>query len=465
MRASAGFKSRSGSADSSWTTRTPAAVRKLLLLAYFFPPIGGAGAQRNTKLARYLPEFDWELSVVTGPGLPEYHWTPIDNTLLEEIPADVRVCRVPGPEPAFSRGWRDRAERWLVVESPWQRWWDEHAVSTALEVGHDVDLVYASLAPYNTAEAAVAIADALGKPLVVDLEDPWAFDEMTIYPSALHRRLDLHRMRKTLASADGVVMNTPEAASRVLRRFSTLEEAFVTAIPNGYDAADFSGPPPDADGKVRIVHAGSLHTDFAFRHKRLRPLRAVLQGAASGVDPLTRSHVFLLEAIRQLLREQPEISERVELHLVGTLTDEDREVVGDAHFVVEHGFVNHRETIDLIRSATLLFLPMHDLAEGRRVAIVPCKTYEYLASGRPILAAVPDGDARDLLAEAGNACLTRPSDVAGMKQAIEDALSRAELGLEAAPPRKAVLDRLDRRRLTADLVAFLDRVIATRRAR
>ncbi len=438
-------------------------MNTLLLLAYFFPPIGGAGAQRNTKLARYLPQLDWRLIVVTGPGSPRYHWTPIDVTMVEEIPSSVGVRRIAGPEPAFSSGWHDRAERWLGVKSSWQRWWTEGACRQALEVGGDVDLVYASLAPYATAEAAVAVARALKKPLVLDLEDPWAFDEMSIYPSALHRRLDLRRMRRTLASADGVVMNTREAASRVLHRFPELEDVVVTSIPNGYDGNDFAGPAPATDGKVRIVHAGSLHTDFALRHRRLRPLRALLRGAEPGVDPLTRSHVFLLEAIRGLLRENPEVSDRLELHLVGTLTDADREAVGDAPFVVEHGFVNHRETIELIRSANLLFLPMHDLAGGGRVAIVPCKTYEYLASGRPILAAVPEGDARDLLAQAGNAYLCRPSDVAGMKRAIMDVIRRAETGGEATPPSKSIVDSLERRRLTADLAAFLERVLATGR--
>lgn len=440
-------------------------MRKLLLLAYFFPPIGGAGVQRNTKLARYLPQLEWELAVVTGPGSPQYLWTPIDPTMMDEVAPGVSVHRLPGPEPPFSGSWRGRAERWLLVESPWQRWWNENAVAVALEAGRDVDLVYASVAPYETAEAAVAIARALGKPLVVDLEDPWAFDEMMIYPSALHRRVELRRMRKTLAAADAVVMNTPEAAARVRRRFPELAETPVTAIPNGYDAADFAGLSPDQDGKLRIVHAGSLHTDFAHRHRRLRPLRAILQGAESGVDPLTRSHVFLLEAIRQLLRERPEVAERLELHLVGVLTEADREVLGDAGFVVEHGFVDHRRTIELIRSATLLFLPMHDLDEGRRVAIVPCKTYEYLASGRPILAAVPDGDARELLAEAGNAHLCRPADVAGMKRAIEAELQRVDAGLDSPAPSRSVLDRLERRRLTADLADFLEQTLIGARAR
>ena len=437
-------------------------MRKLLLLAYFFPPIGGAGVQRNAKLARYLPQLGWELIVVTGPGSPNYAWAPIDDTMAAEIPPAVQVHRVSGPEPGFSSGWRDRAERWLFYRSSWQRWWEEVAVSTALDVGQEVDLVYASLAPYETARAAVHSARGLGKPLVVDLEDPWAFDEMMIYPTALHRRVEFRRMRRALASADGVVMNTPEAATRVRRRFPGLDRPLVTAIPNGYDAADFEGSVPLVNGKVRIVHAGSLHTEFALRHDRLRPMRSLLGGAVQGIDLLTRSHVYLLEAIRQLVRERPELSQRVELHLVGALTNTDREIAGDAPFLFEHGFVNHRQAIGLIRSADLLFLPMHDLPEGRRVAIVPCKAYEYLASGRPILAAVPDGDARDLLAEAGGSYLCRPSDVAAMKRAIVDVVARSDAGLESRAPSRSVIDRLERRRLTADLAGFLERVLVSR---
>ncbi len=71
-----------------------------------------------------------------------------------------------------------------------------------------------------------------------------------------------------------------------------------------------------------------------------------------------------------------------------------------------------------MRSADLLFLPMHDLPAGRRAGLVPQKTYEYLAAGRPILAAVPDGDARDLLDASGVARLCRPADAAAMAAAV-----------------------------------------------
>ena len=41
-------------------------MRRVLFLAYHFPPIGGAGVQRSVKFVRYLPSFGYEPLVVTG---------------------------------------------------------------------------------------------------------------------------------------------------------------------------------------------------------------------------------------------------------------------------------------------------------------------------------------------------------------------------------------------------------------
>jgi glycosyltransferase involved in cell wall biosynthesis len=131
-----------------------------------------------------------------------------------------------------------------------------------------------------------------------------------------------------------------------------------------------------------------------------------------------------------------------------------------ARFVTVHGYLGHTDTVALIRSADLLFLPMHDLAPGARASIVPGKTYEYLAAGRPILGAVPDGDARDLLTEAGNAYLCRPRDVDAMVDAISTERARRRVGERPRSPVPKVVERFDRRRLTAQLAALFDDVLA-----
>ena len=128
--------------------------------------------------------------------------------------------------------------------------------------------------------------------------------------------------------------------------------------------------------------------------------------------------------------------------------------------VTAHDYLPHDETVALLRSADLLFLPMHDLPPGRRARIVPGKTYEYLAARRPILAAVPDGDIRDLLFEAGNAFVFRPKDVDGMARAILEQADRALTGGPAPEASEEVLRRYERRELTARLAEVFDRVTA-----
>ena len=130
-----------------------------------------------------------------------------------------------------------------------------------------------------------------------------------------------------------------------------------------------------------------------------------------------------------------------------------------------HGYLAHSKAIELMRSADLLFLPMQDLPSGTRAGLVPGKTYEYLASGRPILAAVPDGDARDLLAAAGDVYLCRPADVTAIVNAIEHAVGRWRTGASFLPRGPDVLAPYERRYQTRQLAALLDGVVGGGRSR
>jgi glycosyltransferase involved in cell wall biosynthesis len=438
-------------------------VRRILFLAYHFPPIGGAGVQRNAKFARYLPSFGYESILVTGPGRASDRWTPADQTMAAEVTTGTEVHRVPGHEPAESTGWRHRSERWLRLESRWSRWWIDGAVALGRRVGSDADLIYAGMAPYETAEAAARLARHLGKPWVADLQDPWALDEMMVFPTGLHLRREVARMRNLLASAAAVVMNTPEAAHRLCTRFPELRSHLVVSIPNGFDQSDFGGPPPRrTDSAFRIVHTGYLHTELGRRHRQTALARRLLGGSNGAVDILTRSHIYLLHALERLSELDSSVRSIIEVHLAGVISPSDREAGDASPFPRIHGYLPHHETVALMRSADLLFLPMHDLPPGKRMSIVPGKTYEYLASSRPILAAVPDGDARDLLVEAGSAFICRPPDVEEMTRIIAEQIERFRSGRPASVPNPTVLARFERRQLTQELTRVFDSVCASR---
>jgi glycosyltransferase involved in cell wall biosynthesis len=431
-------------------------MKTVAILAYHFPPLGGAGVQRSLKFARYLPEHGYRPLVITGPGRADGRWTPADETLLAEL-ADVRVVRVPGPEPVAPGRWRGRAERWLGAAAAWDRWWIDGAGELVARHAREADVVLASMSPFQSAAAAQAAA-AAGRPWVADLRDPWALDEMAVYPTGAHRRAALRRMGRALRSAAAIVANTPDAARAIAAAFPGLAGSLPEAIPNGYDAADFAAPEPvRTDSSFRIVHAGYLHTGLGRSGRGTA--RRLLGGAIADVDILARSHVHLVAALDRVAAADPDLARAIELHLAGVVSADDREALGSAVNVCEHGYLEHSRSVELMRSADLLFLPMHDVARGYRARIVPGKTYEYLASGRPILAAVPDGDARDLLARAPHAHLCRPTDVGAMAEIIRSQAAARRLGGPAPTVlHHDLLARYERRHLAGRLAGVLDAV-------
>lgn len=430
-------------------------MARVLFIAYHFPPVGGAGVQRAVKFVRYLPEFGWEPDVITGPlgSIGDSYTT--DETLTDELPAGLEVRRLTGPEPVVATRRRRRAERWLRLPTRWSRWWID-GVTRVGQRASGIDVVLATMSPFESCRPAERLARHHGVPWVADLRDPWAIDEMRVYPTGLHRRLELRQMERSLRSAAAIVMNTSEAADRLRSSFPTLARKPIHAIPNGFDASDFTDPPARPhEGPFRIVHTGYLHTEFGLRHRRKRAANRLLRGTLGEVDILTRSHVFLLEAVERLLQRRPDLRGAVEVELAGGMDRADEEAIR-VEWVRTHGYLEHADAIRLMQSADLLFLPMHDVEPPRRASIVPGKTYEYLASGSPILAAVPEGDARDLLERAGSAFVRRPGDVVGMAGIIEAQIDRQRRGEPPGSPRSDVLAAYERRHLTERLAAVLD---------
>jgi glycosyltransferase involved in cell wall biosynthesis len=434
--------------------RTPTNV---LFVSYHFPPIGGSGAQRPARMVHFFPEFGVFPVVVTAPGANEERWTPRDDTLGSHIPADTPIWRVP-PEPPSSTGWRVRAERWLRIKDAWSRSWIQSAVEAGLRAAseHDIDLIYVWMQPYQSAVVGERLSKALGKPWVADLGDPWALDEMMVYPTAVHRRLERREMRRRLSTASAIVMSTNEAARMVREELPELAGKPVVAIPNGWDSRDFDvAPLPRDDPKLRIVHTGYLHTDLGLRQRKTRGLRAVLGGDVRGVNILARSHVYLLRALEHLSTINPTVADAVELHFAGVLSDSDSAILAQWPRVVSHGYIDHRTSIALMRSADFVFLPMHDLPAGRAASVVPGKTYEYAASGVPILAAVPDGDANELLRAINTAVVCAPTDVEGLARAIVERYEAMRRGDPAPILNKAPLAALEYRELARRLAEVL----------
>src|SRR5688500_8900434 len=75
-------------------------MRRLLVVAYFFPPVGGIGIERTLKHVEHLPDFGWQPVVVTAANSG---YRIVDPASVARIPAGTEVHRAGSVEPAHLR--------------------------------------------------------------------------------------------------------------------------------------------------------------------------------------------------------------------------------------------------------------------------------------------------------------------------------------------------------------------------
>ena len=164
---------------------------RALVVSYSFPPVGGAGVARVTKLTKFLPEHGVTPAVLTvsNPSVPL-----IDTSRERDVPTGTEVVRVRTFEPGYGAkkvAWRadaggaptvkQRATRFaaaiakqLLVPDP-QVLWQPAAQATLARrmLGRDRDdVVFISGPPFSQFLLALT-ARARGAAVVLDYRDEW----------------------------------------------------------------------------------------------------------------------------------------------------------------------------------------------------------------------------------------------------------------------------------------------------
>lgn len=431
-------------------------MKRVLMLAYYFPPDGGAGAQRPLKFVKYLPEHGWHADVIThAVADPRTRRNPNDTTLSDEIGATVDVIRVEKPTAAARTNGRmlDPFEDWCVAAG--------RAACQRLDL-IAYDAVLLTMSPFSLVRAATEIRQQHPSvPIVLDFRDPWVLDGWLPQKTYWHWQRQFRVMTQAIHAADAVIANTPEAARVFLNTFASLDPARLTVIENGFDPHDFARIERGRRGDVpfTLVFSGTLCTDFVEWYSGVRGwAKSRLRYSPERLDFSGRTLIHVLAAIRTLRERGLPFAQDMRIRCLGAASEADRRSVwaSGVEDVVEFaGYVSHADSIRAICDADALLLPLHGLPPGERSRIVPGKTYEYLATGRPILGCLPEGDARDLVNATGIgavACPTSPTEIATALERLNAIC--AELPRDhCAPP---WVQRYERRELARRLAHFLD---------
>ena len=389
-------------------------TRRVLMVAFHFPPSGAVAAQRAHKFARYLPEFGWEPLVVARHPDPRQ---PRDESFagkpapLEEL-SPTEGSRLLGLLP---RRCVDPLRRFFCVpdeETGWRKLLRKRLPD--LIERHRPDVLWANSVPTGSLVSAAAVARETGIAFIADFHNEWTrnmyYRPSTRWHDAAHHRLE----REVIEGARLVTTLNPLHSEDLRQRFP---RARVETIENGCDPEDYG---VDAAEPSR------------------RPLVFTYAGAVYGYQ----SPAPFLRALA-----------------ASGLKDVDVRIVGDRFHqfsagtwpfpVTVEGHRSHRELGELFSKSSAFFLCLEPPAARQ----LPAKLYEYLRAGRPTFAIVPQGGAAARWLARTNAGVAVDS---ATPERWAPALRDFAASLAAYRPPPA--EPFYRRALTAQLARLLDEV-------
>ena len=411
----------------------PRAPGHVLVLAAEFPPVGGGGVIRVTKLVKYLARLGWTVEVVCSD---EPLGDAVDTSLLDELPSDVVIHRVrtaahavgdvtrvaktrlSRQSLAFRALFGIRATMRALVAIP-DRWlaWALAVQRSKMLRDTGASVILGSGPPHSVHIASAMLSRATGLPYVMDLRDEWTLRSLT--RSRVPWRIAIERVleRWCIRRAAAIVVVSEESRARYAERYPRAASRLVV-IPNGFDPEDFEALPPAAeppDGTLTLGYAGSFQV-------------------GTDIEPM-------FSAIGAVTR-RPLGDSRVRFEMIGPFTPGDL-AVARRHVRAEaleiRPFAAHRAVLGRMREWTALCVIATD---GR--SSLAGKLYECLATRKPVVVVAPEGPATRLVKELCAGTVAAPDDAVGIEAAMVEALQMASRGFKGASPE--ALAPYDRRR-------------------
>jgi len=439
-------------------------MRRVLMIAYTFPPLAGVGIERTLKHVTYLPDNGWQ-PVVVAPANSAYRL--IDQRTLDHVPAGTEVHRAVTVEPAHLRHAARRLVRGPAVarasvggsplppasglrgilNAAWRSYvelaffpdeqilWAPAAIAAALAAhGADpVDGIYSSSPPVTGHLVAAAAARLTGRPWVADFRDPWIGNAYAHALPAPHRALRASVEHLLVRGATRSVFASAGVRDEYAARYPRLAHRFVV-IHNGYDLDEIglalaSDTPARRDDRFRLIFTGSVQGTDEF------------ELFADGMD--------------LLLARDPALRDGLVVQFVGWFSPQVEAIarrrlpaLGPA--VERLGFQSKAATLGLLRVADAALVL---LAAGPGREHVPsAKLFDYLGLSKPVLAVAPRGEVRRILDELGWGMGADPTPE-GFADGVARLLAAPRPDREADPER-----RYERRTLSRRLAEVLDEV-------
>jgi len=359
-------------------------MKKVLIIAYYWPPAGGPGVQRWLKFVKYLPDFEIEPIVY----VPENATYPIiDLDLVHQVNKNVTVLKQPIKEPyklasIFSKKSTTTISSGIIKAEKKQSFiekillyvrgnffipdarvgWVNPSVdylSNYIKT-NAVDVIITTGPPHSMHLIGLELQKRFAVKWIADFRDPWTsigyHKELKLTDKSAQKHKDLEK--EVLTKADTILTTS----FTTKQEFAEITQKPIHVITNGYDIETIEKPP--LDEKFTISHIGSLLSK--------------------------RNPHILWQALSEILQENAEFQSDFQLQLIGKVSSEIIDTIKEFqldNYLNVLGYVSHTEALKYQLSSQVLLLIEIDSFET--IGIIPGKLFEYMAAERPILAVGP----------------------------------------------------------------------------
>jgi hypothetical protein len=424
---------------------------KILIITYYWPPAGGPGVQRWLKFVKYLPDFGIQ-PVVYIPENPTY--PIIDKILVKEVSEKAIIIRHKIIEPYqiasfFSKNKTKKISSGIIPNKKKQSFldklfllirgnlfipdarifWVKPSVRFLEKyiAENSIDTIVTSGPPHSLHLIGLELKQKTNVKWIADFRDPWTTIgyhkslRLSNYASKKHKFLE----HKVLNAADNIIVTSKTTKTE----FEAITLKPIEVITNGYDIEDTDKQ--DLDAKFSLAHIGSFLSE--------------------------RNPAILWESLVALLSEIPDFNKHLEIKLIGAVSQEVLETItqfGLNPYVNNLGYVSHADAIAHQKKSQALLLIEIDSEETR--SIIPGKLFEYMVSGRPIIAIGPiHSDFEEIISHTNTGVFLHYSEKEKLKNVILDYYNQY---LEGKLKSNGVgLQKYSRKSLTKELVELLSK--------
>lgn len=409
--------------------------KRILLIAYHFPPSIEVGGLRIANWSRQLPQFGWTPYVLT---VMDKHLDKVDSEKLKYI-GSVKIFKA-GLMPTLSPGYlaikkavqslsrksdvpggisqtclqpstsvdrraetiSEKVRRYIrsfLTLPDEHRNWVLPALINAWRVirREEIDCVLTSSPPHSAHLVGWCLKVITGVRWIADFRDPWMTGGAKKMYSNCAVSLGIERWleRRMVRKADLVVTNTERLSKAFQDVYGSWLSKRLVCIANGFDGEFFSQFAQVEKEKIfTIIYAGTLY--------------------------FGRTPEPVFRAVQELIQEGRLDSRSIRIRLVGQCRSiEGWPVEGVIQRYQLNGVVEVLDSVSYIRAAEMVKRShLALLLAPNQPYQIPAKVYDYMGIGTKIMALAEEGATRDLVQSTGIGAVFHPLDTAGIKEFI-----------------------------------------------